>query len=63
VIDSDELSVPHPLMAQRRFVLVPFCEIAPRVVHPVLHKTAEQLLRKLDDPSRVKRCHAGGQDT
>ncbi len=63
VIDSDELSVPHPLMARRRFVLVPFCEIAPRVVHPVLHKTAEQLLRKLDDPSRVKRCHAGGQDT
>jgi 2-amino-4-hydroxy-6-hydroxymethyldihydropteridine diphosphokinase len=63
VIENSELSVPHPLMAVRRFVLVPLCEIAPQAVHPVLHKTAEQLLRKLEDPYRVKRYKAGGPDT
>ncbi|HEX9860667.1 MAG TPA: 2-amino-4-hydroxy-6-hydroxymethyldihydropteridine diphosphokinase, partial [Nitrospirota bacterium] len=45
-----------PLMAARGFVLVPLAEIAPQVVHPVLHKTAAELLRDLRDTHRVARC-------
>ena len=49
-----DLFVPHPRMHQRRFVLEPLCEIAPRGVHPVLKKTYFQLLAELGDPSRVR---------
>lgn len=47
VIDTDELKVPHPLMAQRRFVLEPLAELAPMWVHPQLKKTAGALLSEL----------------
>lgn len=48
VNDHDpELTIPHPLLTDRRFALAPLAEIAPRAVHPVLGKTAEELLRDL----------------
>ncbi len=56
VVNNAELTIPHPLMAERRFVLVPLCEIAPQVVHPVARKTATDLLNKLTDAHRVTRC-------
>jgi 2-amino-4-hydroxy-6-hydroxymethyldihydropteridine diphosphokinase len=43
-----DLSVPHPRMHQRRFVLEPLVEIAPLAVHPVLRSTAFDLLLRLD---------------
>ena len=39
VMDAEGLILPHPLMTERRFVMEPLSEIAPDVVHPVLHKT------------------------
>jgi 7,8-dihydro-6-hydroxymethylpterin-pyrophosphokinase len=49
------LSIPHPRMHLRRFVLEPLCEIAPELIHPVLKKTCREILASLDDPSIVRR--------
>ena len=50
IIDSKELTIPHPAMQQRRFVLEPLAEIAPDVVHPILR----------ENDSGIARCAAGG---
>jgi 2-amino-4-hydroxy-6-hydroxymethyldihydropteridine diphosphokinase len=58
VIGTGELTIPHPLLSARRFVLTPLCEIAPLAVHPVSKKTVTHLLEELDDPHRVARCES-----
>ena len=47
VLDTPELTVPHPAMHQRRFVLEPLAEIAPDAMHPVLKRTARELFDSL----------------
>lgn len=47
VLDDPELTLPHPAMHERRFVLDPLAEIAPGLVHPVAKTTIADLLRKL----------------
>ncbi len=55
VIEQEALVVPHPLLQDRRFVLVPLAEIAPLFVHPVLLKSNAALLEHCTDPLPVSR--------
>ncbi len=54
IIQENHLTIPHPHIAHRRFVLVPLCEIAPKFVHPVSKHTVESLLEQCEDPLEVK---------
>ncbi|MCR5734066.1 MAG: 2-amino-4-hydroxy-6-hydroxymethyldihydropteridine diphosphokinase [Lachnospiraceae bacterium] len=49
VMDSEQLTIPHPEMHKRDFVLAPLCEIAPRLRHPVFNRTVTELLDDLKD--------------
>jgi 2-amino-4-hydroxy-6-hydroxymethyldihydropteridine diphosphokinase len=54
VVDAPELTIPHPRLAERAFVLVPLCELAPELRHPLLGKTMKELLASVGD-KRVKK--------
>ena len=53
VLDTPDLVIPHPRLAQRNFVLVPFGEIAPEIRHPILGRTIRDLASSSSDPARV----------
>ena len=60
-IESEFLTVPHPRIHLRRFVLVPMAEIAPNFVHPVLLREIRDLLAETDDQSCVARWNPLGE--
>jgi len=54
IVQTNGLEIPHPRLKKRNFVLVPFAEISPDTVHPLLNMTVKDLLKKSDDRSVVK---------
>lgn len=55
ILDSPDLTIPHPAMHQRRFVLEPLAEIAPDAFHPAFNKTIRELLDALPLGQTVRR--------
>jgi 2-amino-4-hydroxy-6-hydroxymethyldihydropteridine diphosphokinase len=53
VVRSAEVTIPHPRMAERRFVLVPLSELAPGTEHPLSQLTVLEMLRTTPDTSQV----------
>ena len=55
IIEEESLKIPHPLLQHRRFVLVPLCELASEMIHPVLKRSFAELLEICGDRSIVKK--------
>jgi 2-amino-4-hydroxy-6-hydroxymethyldihydropteridine diphosphokinase len=55
IIDDARLTVPHPLISERRFALVPLNDIAPQLIHPLLKRSISSLLTTCEDPLPVTR--------
>lgn len=60
IIETPKLTLPHPRLHERRFVLAPLCEIAPRWHHPQLGLTAAELLARLPGGQQVRRVDDKG---
>lgn len=56
VVQSEGLTIPHPELKNRRFVLQPLADLAPDLLHPTLQKSVRQLLRECPDQGRVMRA-------
>lgn len=56
-LETEFLKVPHPRLAERRFVLVPLAELAPHLVHPTMKKSIIEILENLDDAHEVTRWY------
>ncbi len=55
VLDGEELTIPHPRLHERGFVLVPMAEIAPEFIHPLLRSSVAELLASLETIERVEK--------
>jgi 2-amino-4-hydroxy-6-hydroxymethyldihydropteridine diphosphokinase len=53
IVETEIVSIPHPRLAERNFVLMPLVEIAPNYIHPVFNKTNALLLKECGDSSAV----------
>ncbi len=61
-LESELLTLPHPRLHLRKFVLCPLTEICPDLIHPTLNRTAADLLATCPDPSHVARWNPNAQN-
>ncbi len=62
-MDTEFLTLPHPRLHLRKFVLVPLAEIAPNLVHPVLNREIADILQNVEDAGEVRRWNPNAQIT
>lgn len=62
VLDTAEVTIPHPAMRERRFVLEPLAEIAPEVRHPAFNKTIRELREALPSGAIVRKLKSQATD-
>lgn len=55
IINTSDLTIPHPYLKERKFVLIPLLEIAQEYIHPILNKSIKTLLQECPDTLEVKR--------
>ncbi len=55
IIETDDLTIPHPLLHKRKFALVPLCEVLPEYIHPILLTSNKNLLANCEDEGTVER--------
>ncbi len=60
ILNSTLLVLPHPALTERRFVLLPLAEIAANLMHPILHKTIQELLNECPDHLDVQKLSIEG---
>lgn len=60
VIETQQLTIPHPRIKERNFVLAPLAEIAPNMVHPVLQQTISEIWKAGKDTLGVKKVTSNG---
>lgn len=53
IVQDDNLTIPHPLLHKRRFVLQPLCALDSGLIHPVFSLSVSELLNELDDNSQL----------
>ena len=63
VLTTDVLTLPHPRLHERAFVLIPLAEIAPKVTHPILSRSIADLLLALPDRCGVRRYASPGWES
>jgi 2-amino-4-hydroxy-6-hydroxymethyldihydropteridine diphosphokinase len=55
VINQQNLIIPHPRIQERKFALIPLCEIAANLIHPIFQKSIIRLLEECTDQLKVKK--------
>lgn len=55
LIETENLVIPHPRIQERKFALIPLCEIAPELMHPVFLKSIRQMLEECTDSLNVEK--------
>jgi 2-amino-4-hydroxy-6-hydroxymethyldihydropteridine diphosphokinase len=59
IIETQNLTIPHPRLKDRAFVLIPLTEIAPKLIHPQLGKSIAQLANEIKGRKGVRKCKGG----
>lgn len=60
-METDFLTIPHPRLHLRKFVLVPLNELSPHLIHPVFHTTVQEILANTEDTSAVRRWNPNSE--
>ena len=55
IVNEDGLIIPHPLLQERKFVLIPLNDVAPSFMHPIYKKSMQELLKECKDILQVKK--------